>query len=154
MNRIATALALGSLLTLTVGSAARAADASNDTIRILCPTWSGYAPIFVADDLGYFKQLGIKVELKFDDDRSDVLAAMARKDIEMQLRTVGEYQGRPRDPSTPGVIIGTIDESLVGTASSPTATSSPSPISRARSSPPSRTFPAASCSSSSCTRKT
>jgi NitT/TauT family transport system substrate-binding protein len=30
------------------------------------------------------------------------------------MRTVGEHQGRPRDASTPGVIIGTIDESVGG----------------------------------------
>jgi NitT/TauT family transport system substrate-binding protein len=30
------------------------------------------------------------------------------------MRTVGEHQGRPRDASTPGVIIGTIDKSLGG----------------------------------------
>ncbi|WP_206622084.1 ABC transporter substrate-binding protein, partial [Mesorhizobium sp. M7A.F.Ca.MR.176.00.0.0] len=35
-------------------------------------------------------------------------------DIEMQMRSVGEYQGRPRDASTPGIIIGTIDESVGG----------------------------------------
>jgi NitT/TauT family transport system substrate-binding protein len=87
---------------------------AEDTIRILCPTWSGYAPIFVAQDLGYFKSMGLNVDIKFDDERADVMAAMARGDIEMDLRTVGEYQGRPRDANTPGVIIGTIDESLGG----------------------------------------
>lgn len=102
-------LAVASLLL----SAANSASA-DDKIRILCPTWSGYAPIFVASDLGYFKAMGLTVELKFDDERADVMAAMARGDIEMDLRTVGEYQGRPRDENTPGVIIGTIDESLGG----------------------------------------
>lgn len=87
---------------------------ADNTIRILCPTWSGYAPIFVASDLGYFKAMGITVDIKFDDERADVMAAMARGDIEMDLRTVGEYQGRPRDENTPGIIIGTIDESLGG----------------------------------------
>ncbi len=87
---------------------------ADNTIRILCPTWSGYAPIFVAEDLGYFKAMGIKVDIKFDDERADVMAAMARGDIEMDLRTAGEYQGRPRDENTPGIIIGTIDESLGG----------------------------------------
>jgi NitT/TauT family transport system substrate-binding protein len=32
----------------------------------------------------------------------------------MDMRTIGEYQGRPRDEATPGIIIGTIDESLGG----------------------------------------
>ena len=83
-------------------------------IRILCPTWSGYAPVFVAQDLGYFKKLGIAVDMKFEDDRSNVMAALARGDIEVDMRTVGEHQGRPRDANTPGIIIGTIDESLGG----------------------------------------
>ena len=87
---------------------------ADDAIRILCPTWPGYAPVFVANDLGYFKDLGITVTINFDDTRADVLAAMARGDIEIDMRTVGEHQGAPRDASTPGIIIGTIDESLGG----------------------------------------
>jgi NitT/TauT family transport system substrate-binding protein len=104
-------LALGAATAFLASAATAKAE---DTIRILCPTWSGYAPVFVASDLGYFKAMGLTVDLKFDDERADVMAAMARGDIEMDMRTVGEYQGRPRDPSTPGIIIGTIDESLGG----------------------------------------
>ena len=103
------ALGIATTFLASVGSAR-----AEDQIRILCPTWSGYAPIFVASDLGYFKSMGLNVDIKFDDERADVMAAMARGDIEMDLRTVGEYQGRPRDETTPGVIIGTIDESLGG----------------------------------------
>src|SRR5262249_30793385 len=44
----------------------------------------------------------------------NVLAAMTRGDIEVDMRTVGEHQGKPRDENTPGIIIGTIDESLGG----------------------------------------
>ena len=104
---------LGLSLAVGLGLASWHARAE-DKIRILCPTWSGYAPIFVARDLGYFKQAGLEVEIRFDDERPDVMAAMERKDIEMDLRTAGEYQGRPRDDNTPGVLIGTIDESLGG----------------------------------------
>ena len=100
---LATGLALAT-------SGARAAD----KIRILAPTWSGYAPIFVAMDLGYFKRLGLDVDFKFEDERANVMAAMARGDIDMDLRTAGEFQGRPRDENTPGVIIGTIDQSVGG----------------------------------------
>ncbi|HQT62907.1 MAG: myristoyl transferase [Acidocella sp. 20-57-95] len=103
-----------SLAVATTFLSSAAGAKADDTIRILCPTWSGYAPIFVAADLGYFKAMGLTVNIKFDDERADVMAAMARGDIEMDLRTVGEYQGRPRDETTPGVIIGTIDESLGG----------------------------------------
>jgi NitT/TauT family transport system substrate-binding protein len=111
MKHLRGLLALGAATAFLATAATAKAE---DTIRILCPTWSGYAPVFVASDLGYFKAMGLTVDLKFDDERADVMAAMARGDIEMDMRTVGEYQGRPRDPSTPGIIIGTIDESLGG----------------------------------------
>jgi NitT/TauT family transport system substrate-binding protein len=103
--------AAGFAVALSVSATAAHAD---DKIRILCPTWSGYAPVFVANDLGYFKALGIDVDIKFEDERPNVMAAMARGDIEMDMRTVGEYQGKPRDEKTPGIIIGTIDQSLGG----------------------------------------
>lgn len=96
---------------LAVSSASAFAD---DTIRILCPTWPGFAPVHAARDLGYFKEEGLEVDIKFEDDRANVMAAMARGDIEADMRTVGEHQGRPRDENTPGVIIGTIDQSLGG----------------------------------------
>ncbi len=85
-----------------------------ETIRMLAPTWLGFAPVHVANDLGCFKEEGLEVDYKFEDDRSNVLAAYARGDIEVDMRTVGEHQGRPRDADTPGVIIGTIDESVGG----------------------------------------
>lgn len=85
-----------------------------DTIRALAPTWVGFAPALVADTLGYYEEEGLTVDFKFEDDRSNVLAAYARGDIEVDMRTVGEHQGRPRDASTPGIIIGTIDISVGG----------------------------------------
>ena len=113
MRRFSQVVGAGFALGAAIGFSSLAAQA-DDTIRILCPTWPGYAPIFVANDLGYFKDEGITVTMNFDDDRSNVLAAMARGDIEIDMRTVGEHQGRPRDENTPGIIIGTIDESLGG----------------------------------------
>ncbi len=101
----ATILLLGTASTPTMAA---------DTIRALAPTWPGFAPVFVAIDKGYFKELGLTVEMKFEDDRANVMAAMARGDIEVDMRTVGEHQGRPRDEKTPGVIIGTIDKSVGG----------------------------------------
>jgi NitT/TauT family transport system substrate-binding protein len=95
-------------------SAAALPASAADTIRVLSPTWPGYAPVFVAMDKGYFKDLGLSVDMRFEDDRSNVMAAYARGDIEVDMRTVGEHQGRPRDASTPGIIIGTIDKSVGG----------------------------------------
>ncbi|BCH29669.1 taurine ABC transporter substrate-binding protein [Mesorhizobium sp. L-8-10] len=85
-----------------------------DQIRILAPTWLGFAPVHIAGDLGCFTGKDLDVSIKFEDDLTNVMAAMARGDIELQMRSVGEYQGRPRDASTPGIIIGTIDESVGG----------------------------------------
>jgi NitT/TauT family transport system substrate-binding protein len=42
------------------------------------------------------------------------MAAMERGDIDADMRTVGEHQGRPRASDTPGTIIGTIDISVGG----------------------------------------
>jgi NitT/TauT family transport system substrate-binding protein len=68
----------------------------------------------VANDIGCFQEHNLEVDYKFEDDRANVMAAYARGDIEVDMRTVGEHQGRPRDASTPGIIIGTIDESVGG----------------------------------------
>ncbi len=111
MKRFAATVVLASAL--ASGFSYATADAA-EKIRVLAPTWVGFAPALVADKLGYYAEEGITVEFKFEDDRSNVLAAMARGDIEADMRTVGEHQGRPRDASTPGVIIGTIDLSVGG----------------------------------------
>jgi NitT/TauT family transport system substrate-binding protein len=96
------------------GLAAGQPSVAQDKIRMLSPTWPGFAPVWVAKELGYFKEQGLEVEIRFEDDRANVMAAMARGDIEVDMRTVGEHQGRPRDAKTPGVIIGTIDKSVGG----------------------------------------
>jgi NitT/TauT family transport system substrate-binding protein len=80
----------------------------------MCPVWSGFAPLLVANDLGYYKDEGLDVDVRFEDDRSNVMAAMERGDIDVDLRTIGEYQARPRTPATDGIIVGTIDQSLGG----------------------------------------
>jgi NitT/TauT family transport system substrate-binding protein len=104
-------IALAAMLTFSLFTVTRAAYAEDKTIRVICNNWSGFAPVFVASDLGYFKKLGLKVSVKFDDEQADALAGIAHGDIEVDMRTVDDYQRRPRSPSTPGVMIGTIDES-------------------------------------------
>ena len=109
MKQVLAGAAFSALMVVAPGAAQPA-----ETIRMLAPTWLGFAPVHVANDLGCFKAEGLEVDYKFEDDRSNVMAAYARGDIEVDMRTVGEHQGRPRDASTPGVIIGTIDESVGG----------------------------------------
>ena len=93
---------------------ATSALAQEDTIRVLAPTWVGFAPALVAQDLGYYEEEGLTVDFRFEDDRANVMAAMARGDIDADMRTVGEHQGMPRTPDTTGTIIGTIDVSEGG----------------------------------------
>ncbi|MFW8641957.1 ABC transporter substrate-binding protein [Rhizobium beringeri] len=106
LTRVATAAIL-------LSSTAPAAQ-SAEQIRILAPTWLGFAPVHVGVQNGCFTARGLDVSIKFEDDLANVMAAMARGDIEVQMRSLGEYQGRPRDKDTPGIIIGTIDESVGG----------------------------------------
>ncbi len=90
------------------------AAAQDTTIRVLAPTWVGFAPALVAQDLGCYEDEGVALDFRFEDDRANVMAAMERGDIDADMRTVGEHQGRPRVPETPGTIIGTIDISVGG----------------------------------------
>ncbi|MCB8883122.1 ABC transporter substrate-binding protein [Acidisoma cellulosilytica] len=101
-----------SALTIAIPLIASAsAKAAETPVSVICNNWSGFAPVFVASDLGYFKALGLKVSVKVDDEQSDALAGIERGDIDVDMRTVDDYQRRPRTPTTPGVMIGTIDES-------------------------------------------
>ena len=103
-----------SLLAATAIAAALPAAAQDNTIRVLAPTWVGFAPALVAQDLGCYEEEGVALDFRFEDDRANVMAAMERGDIDADMRTVGEHQGRPRVPETPGTIIGTIDISVGG----------------------------------------
>jgi len=105
-------LALTAAVTAIISAYAPAKSA--EQIRILAPTWLGFAPVHVAIKNGCFEKHGLDVNIRFEDDLANVMAAMARGDVEVQMRSVGEYQGRPRDKNTPGIIIGTIDESVGG----------------------------------------
>jgi NitT/TauT family transport system substrate-binding protein len=87
---------------------------AGDKIKCAYPFWPGFAPVHLAQELGYFKEEDLEVEEVFDDDRGNVLPALERGDIQCDMRTVGEHQGRPRTPETQGTIIGTIDVSLGG----------------------------------------
>jgi NitT/TauT family transport system substrate-binding protein len=103
-----------SLLAATAISLALPAAAQDNAIRVLAPTWVGFAPALVAQDLGCYEAEGVTLDFRFEDDRANVMAAMERGDIDADMRTVGEHQGRPRAPETPGTIIGTIDISVGG----------------------------------------
>ena len=93
---------------------AGSASAEELTLKCAYPFWPGFAPVHLAQELGYFEEEGLTVAETFDDDRGNVLPALERGDIGCDMRTVGEHQGRPRTPETQGRIIGTIDISMGG----------------------------------------
>jgi NitT/TauT family transport system substrate-binding protein len=106
--------ALAFLIVAPFAEDAKAAVGDENKITCMYPTWVGYGPIHVANELGFFKDEGITVEETIDDDMANAVAAMERGDIDCYLRTVGEFQGLGRRKTTQGIIIGTIDLSLGG----------------------------------------
>ena len=85
---------------------------AEDSISCIFPFWFGFAPVFVAQEEGYFESEGLTVSTAFDNDRANVLPAMANGSIECTMRTIGESMSRPRQPDTTGTVIGTIDISV------------------------------------------
>ena len=103
--------ALAAALFIATTSMATAVRA-DDRIRCIFPFWFGFAPVFVAENAGYFADEGIEVTTAFDNDRANVLPALANGSIECTMRTIGEFMSRPRKPDTTGKVIGTIDISI------------------------------------------
>ncbi|TNC59851.1 hypothetical protein, partial [Rubellimicrobium roseum] len=79
-------LAVSAFSVLAGAGAASAAD----EIRVLTPTWLGFAPLYIAQDLGCFEENDLAVSMTFEDDLTNKLAAMTRGDIEVLMRSVGE----------------------------------------------------------------
>ncbi|WP_299963467.1 ABC transporter substrate-binding protein [uncultured Roseobacter sp.] len=100
--------AAGTLILALPAGTARA----QDTISCVFPFWFGFAPVFVADEKGYFAQEDLTVTWAFDNDRANVLPALETGAIDCTMRTIGESMARPRTPETSGTIIGTIDISI------------------------------------------
>lgn len=85
---------------------------ASDEISCIFPFWFGFAPVFVAQEEGYFESEDLVVTTAFDNDRANVLPAMASGSIDCTMRTIGETMSRPRTTETTGTVIGTIDVSV------------------------------------------
>ncbi|MCV6593430.1 MAG: ABC transporter substrate-binding protein [Silicimonas sp.] len=109
--RRSTALLAPLAIALTTSFGAGAAQAK-DSISCVFPFWFGFAPVFVAQEEGYFESEDLTVTTAFDNDRANVLPAMASGSIECTMRTIGESMSRPRQADTTGTVIGTIDISV------------------------------------------
>ena len=69
-------LALAAVLAMTAGGIARAEDALKAKIGVL--RLSSSAPVFIAQDKGYFREAGLEVELKFFDAAQPIAVATTR----------------------------------------------------------------------------
>jgi NitT/TauT family transport system substrate-binding protein len=84
-------LALAGLLAMAVVGAARADELLKAKIGVL--RLSSSAPVFIAQDKGYFKEAGLDVELKFFDAAQPIAVATASGDIDFGITafTAGLY---------------------------------------------------------------
>ena len=107
---LAVAGAAAVLCSLAVGWSAPAA--ADNTIRCAYPYWFGFAPVPVADKMGYFEEEGIEVTTVFDNDRANVLPGLEIGDLDCTMRTIGEHMSRPLTADSNMVVIGLIDVSV------------------------------------------
>jgi NitT/TauT family transport system substrate-binding protein len=90
MKRLAR-LALAGLLVLVAGGIAEAEDALRASIGVL--RLSSSAPVFIAQDQGYFRDVGLNVELKFFDAAQPIAVATTSGDVDFGVTafTAGLY---------------------------------------------------------------
>ncbi|WP_314957987.1 ABC transporter substrate-binding protein [Bradyrhizobium cosmicum] len=84
-------LAMASLVAITAMGAARAEDALKARIGVL--RLSSSAPVFIAQDKGYFREAGLDVELKFFDAAQPIAVATTSGDVDFGVTafTAGLY---------------------------------------------------------------
>lgn len=76
--------------TAAVASFAMPTMAEAGKIRLGMTTWVGYGPLFLARDLGYFKEAGVDVELTIIEEAALYMAAVAGGDLEGAASTIDE----------------------------------------------------------------
>ncbi|QIB34132.1 ABC transporter substrate-binding protein [Ancylobacter pratisalsi] len=81
---------LAGVFTGTIMAAAAAQPASAGTISIGHTVWVGYGPLYLAKELGYFKENGVDVELQVVDDSALAMAAQAGGKLDGTATTLDE----------------------------------------------------------------
>jgi NitT/TauT family transport system substrate-binding protein len=84
-------LVMAAVLAMIAGASARADDALKARIGVL--RLSSSAPVFIAQDKGYFREAGLDVELKFFDAAQPIAVATASGDVDVGVTalTAGLY---------------------------------------------------------------
>ncbi|WP_181703803.1 ABC transporter substrate-binding protein [Chthonobacter albigriseus] len=80
----AAAVALAASASLAAGAA------QAEPLRLGMTTWVGYGPLFLARDMGFFKEYGVDVELQIIEDASLYMAAVAAGNLEGNASTLDE----------------------------------------------------------------
>ena len=91
-----------------------AADIETDKLTCAFTFWPGQGVYFLARDLGYFDEEGVEIDLIHEDDIQVQTEAMDAGQLNCNSRTIGEYQSRPRNKETKGIVIAAMDVSLGG----------------------------------------
>src|SRR5262245_18194799 len=60
------------------------------SMRLGMTTWVGYGPLFLARDKGYFKELGLDVDLRIIEDAALYMAAVASGELDGNASTIDE----------------------------------------------------------------
>ena len=82
---------LATVAAVTLGAAHLAiVPAQAGTISIGMTTWVGYGPLFLARDLGYYKDLGLTVDLQLIEEGSLYMAAMAAGKLDGAASTLDD----------------------------------------------------------------
>ncbi|MDO6966744.1 ABC transporter substrate-binding protein [Rhizobium alvei] len=77
--------------TLAAGIALVGATVANaGTMKLGMTTWVGYGPLFLARDLGYFKEKGLEVDLQIIEEASIYMAAVAAGELDGNASTIDE----------------------------------------------------------------
>jgi NitT/TauT family transport system substrate-binding protein len=84
-------LALAAMLVLTASSISRAEDLLKAKVGVL--RLSSSAPVFIAQDKGYFREAGLDIELKFFDAAQPIAVAVTSGDVDFGITafTAGLY---------------------------------------------------------------
>lgn len=81
---------LASLAGALAVAATAATSASADPLRLGMTTWVGYGPLFLARDMGFFKEYGVEVELQIIEDAAIYMAAVASGQLDGNASTLDE----------------------------------------------------------------
>ena len=104
---------LALLMVLGLASMGGPALASSKSMIISLPTWSGYAPLYLAKDKGFFDKHGLDVELSVTQDLSTRKQAFAGKKVDA-LATALDVQVTVAAAGIPLKIVWAFDDSFGG----------------------------------------